>query len=478
MSSSVIGKLFALRRHRHGLRIDCQLTIFSCDRVVFGHVFRAVHDLVAVRDRVVTIRSVSHVSHAAGRCRYQFITSQQSTACYGNFCILVSRSIICPFIARRCDRYRHFGFLHGQLAVCGCHCVVAGCASCELIALQLIRYRALTRERNAASDYCCDSIAAYQAVYIITRVAMSSSVIGKLFALRRDRQRLRGNLQPAVCYCQIICSIIVIFFCIYRNGKAFRIQAHQVSRICINISTCGFSGLTFCKCYRNTVGRRLGKRSASNAVLNLISCYALFLATVFLGSGITSNFDLQFRYPDGIHVLVRRTFVCSHLADCRSRLAAKMECTVITIEQVGPRIGSCFGSVSSLFNLCPANKPVTGTCLGAFNCHRFIYLNGIIFPECLWSVIHEPPDMSHGRSNRINILRTQLNNIIVLGRIICVRRHFSVICIYSELCTRIHMCIGIFIYRSIPLLNNPICKHFPIRRRRSRLCNRLSLVNI
>ena len=201
-----------------------------------------------------------------------------------------------------------------------------------------------------------------QAAHSELRLCQRSSVVFLARVFRGDGDLLRRDLQPAVCYCQIICSIKVIFFCIYRNGKAFRIQAHQVSRICINISTCGFSGLTFCKCYWNTAGSRRTIRSSTNAVFNCVPGYTLFLSIVFLCIGVACNSDLQFRNPDRIHVVIRCAFICSHLADFSSRLAAKMECTVISIVQVRTRVSCCCRSISILLNLRPADKPVAGTC--------------------------------------------------------------------------------------------------------------------
>ena len=123
---SVVGEFLILGRDRHVLRIDCQCAGHRRDLVALGHVFFAVHDLVACGDRVVAVSRVSHVRHAAGRRRYQLIPGQQFAARYGHSIVAVRAAVIRPALARRRDRDCHRGVHHRQLAIRRRYDVVVG----------------------------------------------------------------------------------------------------------------------------------------------------------------------------------------------------------------------------------------------------------------------------------------------------------------------------------------------------------------
>ncbi len=174
---------------------DGQRTVDRRDRVVVGHVFVAVHHLVASSNLIVAGRSVGHVHYAAFSCRYQSVTRQQAAAGHGHVRIAVRRSVIRPAVVRRLDRDRLLGLHHLQLAIHRRYCVVVCISARELVARQRIRDRALAREHDAARYHGFDRVVAYQAAHFIVVVAMSRSVICELLARRRHRHSLRLNRQ-------------------------------------------------------------------------------------------------------------------------------------------------------------------------------------------------------------------------------------------------------------------------------------------
>ena len=122
-STSVIGLARILRCDRHCLRTDGQCAGKNRDRVVFGHIFGATHDLVACSNRVVTLRRISHVRHAAGCGRHQRITFQQAAAGYGYLVVAVNGSVIRPALARCCDCQRSRNNI--ELPCLRCNCKVS-----------------------------------------------------------------------------------------------------------------------------------------------------------------------------------------------------------------------------------------------------------------------------------------------------------------------------------------------------------------
>ena len=194
---AVVGELFALRCHRHSLRVDRQRAVNRRDHVVRRHVFFAVHDLVAFCDRVVPRRGIRYVRHAAGCGSYQRIAGQQLAARHGNRIVAVRTAVIRPRLARRRDRDRHGRFRHGQLAILCRDGVVPRRAGRELVARYHVIYRALARERDAAFHNRSDRIRAYQAFHIILRPALRFARVSKCLVLRRDRYRLRRDRQGA-----------------------------------------------------------------------------------------------------------------------------------------------------------------------------------------------------------------------------------------------------------------------------------------
>ena len=64
--------------------LDRQLARYRRDRVVRRHVFRSVHDLVSIRDRVVPICSIRYVRCASCSFCHQLITCKQLSGCYGH----------------------------------------------------------------------------------------------------------------------------------------------------------------------------------------------------------------------------------------------------------------------------------------------------------------------------------------------------------------------------------------------------------
>ena len=194
---SVIGEFLVLGRDRYGLRIDRQRAGFSRDHIVLGHVLFAVHHLVACCDRVVAIRRISHVRRAARRSRYQLVASEQFTAGHGHLAVRQGASVVGLLVARRRDRDLHGGLHHRQFAVFSGYAVVAGCSGRELVARQLVRYRALARERDAARYDRFNRVVAHQAVHVVLRPALRCSIIGEFLVLSRDRYGLRIDRQRA-----------------------------------------------------------------------------------------------------------------------------------------------------------------------------------------------------------------------------------------------------------------------------------------
>ena len=152
-----------LRRDRHGLRIDRQRAGGGRDHIVRRHVFRAVHDLPAFRDRVVPFRRVGNVRRAACRGSNERIAAEQRALRDRDSRVCQRRAVIRLFVGRRRDRDRHRGVRHRQLAVHRGNGVVVRVARRELIALEHIHNRALAREGNAPRHHRADRVAADKA---------------------------------------------------------------------------------------------------------------------------------------------------------------------------------------------------------------------------------------------------------------------------------------------------------------------------
>ena len=96
VGSTVIGKLLALRRYCHCLRVDGQCTGYGRDRVVFRHVFVAVHHLVTLSNRVIARSNICYIGHVAGCCSHQLVASQQFTARHLYRVVGVSGAVVRP----------------------------------------------------------------------------------------------------------------------------------------------------------------------------------------------------------------------------------------------------------------------------------------------------------------------------------------------------------------------------------------------
>ena len=186
-----IRECLVLGRDRHGLRLDRQRAGLGRDRVVPRHVLFAVHDLVACLDRVVARRGVRYVRRASGRFRHQYVTFEQLAGRYRHFRVRQRRPVVRLLVVGSLDGDRRGGVRHRQLAVRCRNGVVPGCAGRELIARDLVLYRALARERDAAGDHCRDLVAADQAVHVILGPALRLARVHERLVLRRDCHSLR-----------------------------------------------------------------------------------------------------------------------------------------------------------------------------------------------------------------------------------------------------------------------------------------------
>ncbi|MPM86186.1 hypothetical protein SDC9_133271 [bioreactor metagenome] len=194
---SIIGERSARSLDRHSLWQDRQCARDRRDRVVRRHVFRAVHDLVAIRDPVVAVRGIRHIGHAAGRRRHQGVAREQFACRDRHACVLVRRSVIGPAIASRRDRDRFIGLCHRQRAVQLCDTVVARDARRERIALHFVLYGALAWERDAPFHHRRDRIRPDKAFHTIAGAALLCTCVHELPALRRDRHNLGQDRQCA-----------------------------------------------------------------------------------------------------------------------------------------------------------------------------------------------------------------------------------------------------------------------------------------
>ena len=197
MRRSVVGELFALRGYRHGLWRDAQVARRRRDHVVRGHVLFAVHHLVAFNHRVVAGLRIGYVRYAARRARYQLVAFQQFAFGHRHCAVAVGCSVVRPALACRTNRDRHFRRLHRQRAICCFYAVVAGCSGRELVARQLVRYRALARERDAAGYHRADRVGAHQAIHIVLCPALRFTCVREFLVLRRYRYSLRIDGQLA-----------------------------------------------------------------------------------------------------------------------------------------------------------------------------------------------------------------------------------------------------------------------------------------
>ena len=199
-----------LRRNCNLCRVNRQSTGFRRDHVVRRHVFRAVHDSVAWRDRVVARRRLGHVRHSTRGLRHKHVTVHQGSARHRHCGVAVSSSIVRPISTARRNGDRHGGVRHRQLAI-GCrHCIVGGIARCERIARHLVRHRALARVRDAARHHRADRVAANQAYHVILRPALRCAIVRELMVLRRHRHSCRSHFQVTKhsCHSGIVACIL------------------------------------------------------------------------------------------------------------------------------------------------------------------------------------------------------------------------------------------------------------------------------
>ena len=92
----------ALASERYRPRSDRQSAGYRRDGVVRRHVFFAVHDLVALSDRVGS--RITYIRHTAGRYRHQGVPCRQAAAGYGYLSVLMRAAVIRPRIGRRFNR--------------------------------------------------------------------------------------------------------------------------------------------------------------------------------------------------------------------------------------------------------------------------------------------------------------------------------------------------------------------------------------
>ena len=91
---------------------DDQAAVRRRDHVVRGHVFFAVHHLVAFIHRVVAGLCIGYVRYAARRARYQLVAFQQFAFGHRHCAVAMGCSVVCPVLACRTDRDRCFGVHH------------------------------------------------------------------------------------------------------------------------------------------------------------------------------------------------------------------------------------------------------------------------------------------------------------------------------------------------------------------------------
>ena len=147
---SCICERFILSCDRYGCRFDSKCTVNRCDNVVFGYIFFTVHDYVAICNWVVTFLSICYVSHASGSCCCESITCKQLSGSNSDRIVAVSTAVICPLLRCCRDSDGNLSLLHRQLSINSCHVIVVRISCCELIRLELVGHRTLTRERDAA----------------------------------------------------------------------------------------------------------------------------------------------------------------------------------------------------------------------------------------------------------------------------------------------------------------------------------------
>ena len=185
--------------HGHGsiLRRDGKGAGCFCDHVVRGHVFVAVHHLVAVCHNVVAGYGLCNVRNGADRARHQRVALEERAGGQRNRAVAVILSVVFPAVAARRDGDRLRSVRHRQGAVRCCNAVVTGRSGGEFIAGQFVRNVSFAREGDAATHRRGDRVIAHQAGHVVTVVAVRLSVVDEFFALCGNGYCLRLNRQRA-----------------------------------------------------------------------------------------------------------------------------------------------------------------------------------------------------------------------------------------------------------------------------------------
>ena len=422
----------AVRNDLQRRRIDRQGAGHGRDRIVISHVYRAVHDLVACSNRVVPCRRIGHVGRAAIRCRNQGITRQQRTFGHRHFGVLMRTSVVRPCLARRRDRDCCTRVRHGQLAIRRRDRVVARRPGRELIAHQLVRHRALARQRDAARHYCSDHVTADQPVHVIVRPALRFASVGKYLALRRYRHVFRSDLQPAVDNRQICRDIVNKAVFGIGNRKAILGEAHWIRLVgigaAVDVRALCFGSLSIRERHRHAFWGSLRPFAVADLILNSVAGHRLLIAVVGLCVVIAGDLDFQDRLPDGVQVMVGIRLVAGDL---------RHYCTVSKAERVGfliidqPQIIGIRrrGRSASGRPSCPADKHIASVKerIGSLDSRRHIHTDIRNAHNSVRTVVRVPVDMrlrffadilvNGDKLDRIGVARVLLGAARIFGNL-------------------------------------------------------------
>ena len=181
-----------------GLRFDRQRAGLGRDDVVLSHVDLAVHDLVAFGDRVVARRGVGHVGGRAGRGGHELVAGEQLALGHGNRGVSQGGAVVGLGAVSGLDGDGLLGLRHRQLAVHLGDGVVAGRTRSERVAVNHVRNRALTRERDRAGHGRGDGVSAHEADDVVLGPALRLAGVGEGVALGRDGDARRSDRQRAL----------------------------------------------------------------------------------------------------------------------------------------------------------------------------------------------------------------------------------------------------------------------------------------
>ena len=359
---AVVRLLAALARQRHAALGDRQRAGDCRDRVVRRHVLRAVHDLVARRDRVVPRRRFGHVRHAARRSRRQRVAREQAAARYRDRAVRQRSPVVLLAVARRRDGQRLL--FDRQRAGIIYNSIVAGVRADRSIArydlagirpgVRLAARQGDARQRVAAQQSAYRHIGV-NAGGVRARRSLCAAVIGVGLVDRSDRQSGRRDVQHAVRDREILVRIEDVIRC--GDGEAVLRQTHGV----VSDIRSGDRGRGGRNSYAG--GRSRRPFAARDLVFNGEAAERLLRAVVRNGIGGARDPDLEGGLPDGVEVVVGQLFVRRDVRRLVSQGGIAVIFAVAVPQEVGRRRRICRGRRDILLRavLVPALENVAGT---------------------------------------------------------------------------------------------------------------------